>query len=160
MKRYYWTNKKALTSILKNLDDSDGLKMEYGIFSDAGMHPKADMPLANLMAIHELRTDGWQRPVFQISFDQNHEHFTNMFSKGVETLVVLGAKNKQHRLSHTLSGIGSLAVSKATAIFGNRTLLKPNTTRTRMIKGHDAPLVDLGLLKKSVKFEVSKRRKE
>lgn len=149
--------KNNIPEVSRRLKNLDGLRMEYGIFSDSGIHPKAKMPFATLLAIHELREDAFKRPVLSISVKENSEHFASMINTSIEGYITKLGKGRNPSNMKLLSSVGRYAESKTKEIFGDVNKLKPNSLTTIVKKGHNSPLIELGDLKNSISFKIKKK---
>lgn len=149
--------RKGFKNLIRHLDKVNGASAEWGIYRTSGIHPEAKIPVAQLMAIHELRNDKWRRPVFRISAIRYQDEHLMTTAKGMSRFINVAASGRQVSINTALKKTAQLGAKRATKIFGDRSILVPNTARTKAIKGHDHPLIDLGVLKKSVKFKVNKK---
>lgn len=153
-------SKTHIGSFIRLLEKADGAYVEWGIRKGAGEHPKAEMPVAELMAIHEFRDDKWRRPLFHIQAAKIADR-RNLFPEIIENVarfLIQGAGGGRLPATHYLSKIGEAAVKDAKDMFGKKGIsyrgmhIPENTEQTSMIKGHDRPLFELGVLKDSVTF--------
>lgn len=155
---------KHLTHFCDMLKKADGNYLEWGIRKGAGMHPKADMPIANLQAIHEFRDDEWRRPLFHIQSAKIEDgHLSKYLTVQMESFLVQAAKGGRTPATYFLGNFGEIVVKDAKGMYGRKGIsyrgmkIPPNTEATKQIKGHDKPLLELGVLKNSVTFTTSKR---
>lgn len=149
--------RRGYSNLKKHLNKIDGATAEWGIYEESGQHPEAKMPVSQLMAIHELRKDQWKRPVFKLSAEEYEEQYFNRLSKDLRRYIRMSASGSIQSIESAIEATAKLGKQKAEGIFGNKQMLVPNSAATKARKGHDNPLVDLGVLKKSVKAKVKKR---
>lgn len=160
-------SKSNIKSFRNLLEKADGAYVEWGIRKGAGDHPKADMPVAQLMAIHEFRDDEWRRPLFHIQAAQiaDRQKLFPEIIYSVAQFLIKGASGGHLPITHYLSEVGRAAVKDAKGMFGKKGIsyrgmhIPENTEATAKIKGHDNPLFELGVLKKSVTFTTNRTRR-
>lgn len=151
--------KNSLDKFIKMINDADGAYLEWGIFKSAGDHPKADMPVANLQAIHEFRRDSWRRPLFHIQAAKIEDgHLNSKITFHMRKFINDAASGKRVQITNYLDKIGTIVVKDAKDMYGKKGIsyrgmsIPPNTDATKKLKGHDNPLLEFGVLKKSVTF--------
>lgn len=160
-------SKNNIKSFRNLLEKADGAYVEWGIKKGAGNHPNADMSVAQLMAIHEFREDEWRRPLFHIQAAQiaDKKKLFPEIVASVAKFIVKGASGGHLPITHYLSDVGREAVKDAKGMFGKKGIyyrgmsIPENTEATAKIKGHDHPLLELGVLRKSVTFTTNRKRR-
>lgn len=155
--------KNNLNKFIKMINDADGSFLEWGIFKSAGEHPEAKMPVANLQAIHEFRDDKWRRPLFHIQAAKIADgHLNSKILFHMRKFVNSAATGNRTTITPYLEAIGKVVVKDAKDMYGKKGIsyrgmsIPPNTEATKKLKGHDNPLLDLGVLRKSVTFSTSR----
>lgn len=151
--------RKGFGSVIKHLERIDGSHAEWGVYAEDGMHPKAQMLYSQLMAIHELRDDGWRRPVFHLSAttDRYVNQYRKLMAKGMEKFITNAAKGRYSHKDTVLKLVAERGAKNAKLIFGNKRFLRANTPSTVSRKGNDKPLIEFGLLKSKVRFKVKRK---
>lgn len=156
--------KDGLKNLIKALDKADGSMLEWGLFSDSGTHTTAEMPMANLMAIHEFRDDQWRRPLFHIQAAKIADgHLSRKLHKELKTWVLRAATGRSTPITHYLGNFGSVVVKDAKSMFGKRGIsykgmtIPANSPAWGVIKGHSRPLYHTGQLQNAVKFTTHKK---
>ena len=159
MKVSFRIKNNKMPQLIKALDRDHNTVLEWGLFKDSGTHPKANMPLANLMAIHEYRDGAARRPLFHIQAARIRDGHLRRPIIAEVTKYLLSAVNGRHKpLSYHLSNYGSIVVKDAKSMFGKKGItykgmhIANNGRLWESIKGHNRPLYHTGTLKKAVKF--------
>lgn len=136
--------------------------LEWGFTKDSGFHEEAGMTLANLMAIHELKEGRNQRPVMMIQAlkigdgDLNHQ-----FVKVIQDYLI-ASPIKTRDFGKDLKKLGSPLTKHLSDLFGKPIVygglrILPNAKAWADIKGKNAPLVNTGILKKGIKYDLKRR---
>lgn len=144
-------------NLQRHLNKVDGAYAEWGIYRESGLHPEAKMPMPHLMAIHELRKDKWRRPVFALSATRYEEDYLKQVARDLRKYIMGSAAGVHKSLDDALKDTANLGKKKAEGIFGNKQMLVPNSAATVAKKGHNSPLIDMGILSKAVKAKVKKK---
>ena len=151
--------------LIKELDKANGSMLEWGIFSDSGTHTVAEMPIANLMAIHEYRQDAWRRPLFHIQAAKVADGYRSRTLITQLTSWITNAASGRTTHIETYTGkFGSALVKDAKELFGRKgtsykgMTIPQNTVSWGEVKGHRNPLYDTGQMKNAVKFKTYKNR--
>lgn len=152
-----WGNSQRLNMLISNLRRADSQSIEVGYFKEQGKHPsdRTDMTFPELIAIHELRDDGNERPVLSKGLKDSSKAFEKNILDNIQRFMYTGALGKTVSIQKYLSDIGRFQVSKLRNYFGNTAFLKPNTTDTALRKGFNAPMIETGALVSNLAFRES-----
>jgi hypothetical protein len=117
--------------------------------SGAAIHEKAEIPVAQLAAFHELGTDGMPaRPALAVTFEGARAELNTATGKALSDLV-----DGRIDPRDVAKRIGELGVAKVReTIDDSPAWADPLAERTVKRKGHDHPLVETGELYDSVSW--------
>ena len=125
---------RNLEKLKKKINDLSSSKVKSGYY-DGGIHPTANLPYAEMMAIHEYGMQGnVKRPVRQLALHDFKNSYMRTLSKDLGKYFYHGGD-----MQTLLSGIGTTITYKAQSIFGNSQWLTVTSNPT--------PLIDTGQLK-------------
>lgn len=152
-----WTKRNRLRNLIVSLDRLDGQSVAWGFFEESGQHPESPhLNYPTLAYIHEFREDGIaQRPLLGISHQRNKVRMKQFSLFETKKFIERAAMLKRESPAVLLRKIGDKGVSMTKPIFGDSSLLTPNTAAVAAKKGFNAPLVDYGALKEALSSKVS-----
>ena len=155
-----WTKRNRLQGLTKQLGRLDKQFVDYGFFKEQGVHPKAKMTYAQLMAMHENRpeSDPKRRPVFQASLDKSGSVLQETTLKTLGGFIDRSALAKSPSPDAVLAKIGREGIAITKPTFGDPSLLKANTAGVIIRKGGNTPMVNFGLLRDKITFKTSLRK--
>lgn len=143
---------KDLEKVLKHLRSLSDLSIDAGYFAEQGEHSEAEMPYAQLMALHEIGGDNLpSRPVLQTTASIIEASAKN---KGFAEYVVASV-GQVGRLKPNSNNLGKRMQLVGQSIFGDLGFLEKNHPRTVADKGFDAPLIDTGELMENFAYRTS-----
>lgn len=151
-----WTKQNRLRNLISSLSRLDKQDVRYGFFQESGNHPESPhLNYPTLAAIHELREDPQQRPILGISSSRNKNEMQKYTSNEIGNFVERAALLKRDSPGTLLRSIGEMGVKLTKPIFGDSSLLKPNTEATAKSKGFNRPMIDYGALKEALSSKIS-----
>lgn len=141
---------RGLRGILIEFSKLSDTAVEVGLHQDAGS--EGGTSLAQIAAWNEYGTKRIPpRPAFRIAADTNQGKWGNT----AETLLRRVAMGRMGA-GQVVDIIGNMAEGDVKAVFGDRSRLAPNAPATIRRKKSDAPLIDTGRLRASIKFRVKR----
>jgi len=153
---------RGLENLLKQLKDLEKESVEIGHFQEQGQHTGSKMSYPGIMRLHHtgatIKTTGVvipPRPILSIL-----EFRLQGSGPQLKQAVKDWAKKSLSRESslNLLEDIGKSVVVMEKDIFGDPSLLTPNSENTRKrvgVDGPDAPLVDTGSLRDKVAYRTT-----
>lgn len=157
MFKFEFKPRKGYQNTIKHLEKIDKSHAEWGVYQENGMHPEAGVTYSELMAIHELRQDKWQRPAFKISTKKMFQiRYKKLLVKGLSDYIYRAASGKYENVDKVLKPVAREGRDRTYHIFGNNTFLVRNTQETINRKGHAMPLIETGELREKIRFKVVK----
>lgn len=156
-----WTKWKRLDKLVTKVGEMDNQFTSYGYFAEQGVHPESNgLTYAALMYIHEFREDDIPaRPVFQTALRTNKQSFIDFNTKSIKTYIDSAAIGRGKSIRSLLDVIAQNGIRITKPVFGDSTLLAPNSLGVIKSKGRNSPMVDMGILKESIAFKTSLRKK-
>lgn len=136
--------------IIKNLVHLGGKSVVAGVLADAGKEADGT-DLVDIAVYNEFGVPGHipPRPFVRIASDKNERSWNDLTDTLVGRVVAgsMGA-------GQALDLLGVKAEGDIKKVMGDRSLLAPNDPATVKLKGSDAPLIDTGRLRQSVKYRI------
>lgn len=156
-----WINWKRLYKLTDKVGDMDNQFCSYGYFKEQGKHPEAGgMTLAELMMMHEFREDEIPaRPVFQTALSKYGNIFNESNMRSIKGYVESAALNKNPKINKLLTSIALNGISITKPVFGSFSDLPSNSLSVIKQKGRNAPMVEFGILKESIAYKTSLRKR-
>tara|TARA_R110002074_G_scaffold144948_1_gene292999 strand:+ start:688 stop:1185 length:498 start_codon:yes stop_codon:yes gene_type:complete len=155
-----WTKRNRLQNLTKQLDRLDKQYVDYGFFQEQGIHPRAKMSYAQLMAMHENRpnSDPMRRPVFEASLDKSGDRLVDTALAGLAKYNESSAAAKRPSPDALLRKIGREGVAITKPTFGDPSILRSNTVGVIARKGGDTPMVEFGTLRNKLAVRTSLKK--
>lgn len=152
-----WTKKNRMSNLISTLGRMHNEDVRYGFFAESGQHPESPhLNYPELAWIHEDRQDGIPaRPILSISSRKNKQEMTNFSLKTTTKFINDAARLKRESPGKLLMKIGLKGVALTKPIFGDSSLLAPNSSSVQAAKGFNKPMVEYGALKESLSAKVS-----
>ena len=147
-----------LNKLFSDLKEMDKSKVEVGHFQEQGVHQGSGFTYADLMAYHHFGDPEKNIPARPIRSIVTHNAERTLKDRSLKAkLVNWGkAKDRENAIRGVLDTIGELLVGSGKAVFGNRQLLTPNTSKVAKAKGGNTPMVESGELEKHYAYKTSK----
>ena len=157
-----WTYKNRIDNLVKQLEKVDKQFTEFGYFKEQGKHPEnPHLTYAELMAIHEMRLPGdpMRRPVFQEALRVNGRKFKSNVLDSIKINIDKWALAKSSSPKPLLAEIAKHGIKMIKPVFGDKTLLRPNTPGVARSKGRNSPMIEFGYLKEALAYKTSLQKK-
>ena len=137
------------SAILSGLSQLGDREVKVGVFADAGTEPDGTS-LADVAIWNEYGTDHIpSRPFMRITADKNEKNWQGLAEKAVGRIIDQGGGSPRQ----VLEVIGIAAVGDVQEVIGSSELAA-DSSGTIKRKGSDAPLIDKGRLRQSIKFKI------
>ena len=152
-----WTKRNRLRNLIQALDKLDGQHVKYGFFEESGNHPESPhLNYPELAWIHEDRQDGVpRRPIMTISDNNNKVRMKQYSALKTKQFIERAALLKRESPGTLLRQIGQRGVDLTKPIFGDSSLLTPNSASVAANKGFNSPMVEYGALKEALSSKIS-----
>lgn len=137
------------SAIINGLSQLGGKAVKVGVFADAGTEPDGTS-LADVAIWNEYGTEHIPpRPFMRITADKNEKNWQGLAEKAVGRIIDQGGGSPRQAMEI----IGVAAVGNVQQVIGSSELAadSPGTIKR---KGSDAPLIDKGRLRQSIKFKL------
>lgn len=154
-----WKKKNRLRNLISTLDRLHNQDVRYGFFEESGSHPESPhLNYPTLAFIHEKREDGVPaRPILTISSEKNKREMAKFSLNATRDFINRAALLKREAPTVLLREIGEKGVKLTKPIFGDSSLLAPNTDGVARAKGSNKPMIDYGALKEALASKESWR---
>lgn len=154
-----WKKRNRLRNLISTLGRLHNQDVKYGFFEESGNHPESPhLNYPTLAYIHEKREDGVpSRPIMTISSEKNKHKMIKHSLEATRDFINRAALLKRDAPTILLKVIGEKGVTLTKPIFGDSSLLAPNTDGVARSKGFNKPMVEYGALKEALTFKESWR---
>ena len=136
-------------AIVRELKKLDGKEVNAGILKGSGKSKKG-VPVVLYAFFNEFGTKHIPaRPFVRIASDENKGAWGDIAAEGVGLIIDRRIKAKK-----CCDMVGKRMKADIKKVIGDKSKLAPNAESTIRRKGHDKPLIDTGLMKKTVNYRV------
>lgn len=154
-------NTKGIDNLAKSLKNLASTELAIGVFQGAGYSERSNIPLAQLLAMHEV-SDGTsfpRRPVLRISAKEYGVNWGTQASKDLGKMLE-NTKFKRvasyTKIQQTLRPTAKQAKKDVKSVFGS-TKLARNAPATVESKGFNKPMIESGKLRKAVFAKIRRK---
>lgn len=143
---------KGFDNFSKLLAQMAKIKIEAGVFSDAGSNPKSGQSIVEYAYYNEYGTEHIPaRPFMRITADDKNDHWSNLVADCFDKALV----NEGKAIEHDLRRVGEQMVADIKETISSN-ISPANAPATVKRKGSSRTLIDTGALRAAISSRVSK----